>query len=71
MLRLKSGKADEWKAYDMVAEGISMLQNEIRQYEPIIRTEGIDKVIEIMRERIEKPMQLKSLDDISGKGSKA
>ena len=67
----KSGKADEWKAYDMVAEGISMLQNEIRQYEPIIRTEGIDKVIEIMRERIEKPMQLKSLDDISGKGSKA
>ena len=58
----KSGKADEWKAYDMVAEGISMLQNEIKQYEPVMRTEGIEKVIEIMRERIAKPIQLKSLD---------
>mgnify|MGYP000085148665 FL=1 len=58
----KSGKGDEWKAYDMVAEGISMLQNEIKQYEPVMRTEGIEKVIEIMRERIAKPIQLKSLD---------
>lgn len=46
----------------MVAEGISMLQNEIKQYEPVMRTEGIEKVIEIMRERIAKPIQLKSLD---------
>ncbi|OFI34257.1 toluene tolerance protein [Alteromonas lipolytica] len=58
----KSGKADDWKAYDMVAEGISMLQNEIKQYEPVMRTEGIDKVIEIMRDRIAKPIQLQSLD---------
>ena len=58
----KSGKGDEWKAYDMVAEGISMLQNEIKQYEPVMRTAGIEKVIEIMRERIAKPSQLKSLD---------
>ncbi len=55
-------KDKEWKAYDMVAEGISMLQNEIKQYEPVMRTEGIEKVIEIMRERIAKPIQLKSLD---------
>ena len=27
-----------------------------------MRTEGIEKVIEIMRERIAKPIQLKSLD---------
>lgn len=58
----KSKKGDDWKAYDLVAEGISMLQNEIKQYEPIIRTDGIEKVIELMRTRIDKPMQLKRLD---------
>ena len=60
--KVRKGKGDEWKAYDMVAEGISMLQNEVKQYENIIRTEGIKKVIELMRERIEKPIELKSLD---------
>lgn len=60
--KVRKGKGDEWKAYDMVAEGISMLQNEVKQYENIIRTEGIEKVIELMRERIEKPIELKSLD---------
>lgn len=63
-------KDKEWKAYDMVAEGISMLQNEIKQFEPVMRTEGIEKVIDIMRERIAKPIQLKSLDGSSREGSK-
>ncbi|MDC8830073.1 MlaC/ttg2D family ABC transporter substrate-binding protein [Alteromonas gilva] len=69
--KVRNTKGDEWKAYDMVAEGISMLQNEVKQYEQIIRTEGIEKVIELMRQRIAKPIELKSLDGSKRQGNEA
>ncbi|GAA6186071.1 MULTISPECIES: ABC transporter substrate-binding protein [Alteromonadaceae] len=54
----KDRKTNEWKAYDMVAEGISMLSSKQSEFESILRQQGIDKVIELMREKIEQPISL-------------
>ncbi|MFA3792605.1 phospholipid-binding protein MlaC [Aliiglaciecola sp. SL4] len=54
----KDRKTNEWKAYDMVAEGISMLSSKQSEFESILRQQGIEKVIELMREKIEQPISL-------------
>nr|WP_226992236.1 ABC transporter substrate-binding protein [Aliiglaciecola lipolytica] len=54
----KDRKTNEWKAYDMVAEGISMLSSKQSEFETILRQQGIDKVIELMREKIDQPISL-------------
>ncbi|XOV80649.1 MAG: phospholipid-binding protein MlaC [Aestuariibacter sp.] len=56
----KSSRTDEWKAYDMVAEGISMLSSKSTEFESVLRQDGVEKVIEIMRSVNEKPMKLKT-----------
>ncbi len=58
----KDSKTNEWKAYDMVAEGISMLNSKRSEFESILRQDGIDAVIDIMRDKIEKPVELKQED---------
>lgn len=58
----KDSKTNEWKAYDMVAEGISMLNSKRSEFESVLRQDGIDAVIAIMRDKIEKPVQLKQND---------
>lgn len=52
----KDRKSNEWKAWDMVAEGISMLSSKQSEFESILRQQGIDKVIELMREKIDQPI---------------
>lgn len=52
----KDSRTNEWKAYDMVAEGISLLNSKRSEFEPILRQEGIDAVIKLMREKIEQPV---------------
>ncbi|GAA0860214.1 phospholipid-binding protein MlaC [Aliiglaciecola litoralis] len=52
----KDRKTNEWKAWDMVAEGISMLSSKQSEFESILRQQGIDKVIELMREKIQQPI---------------
>jgi phospholipid transport system substrate-binding protein len=42
----------------MVAEGISMLNSKRSEFESILRTDGIDAVIALMREKIGKPVEL-------------
>ncbi len=56
----KSKKTKEWKAYDMVAEGISLLSSQRSEFESILRQEGIDKVISIMQSQIDQPVKLQS-----------
>jgi phospholipid transport system substrate-binding protein len=56
----KSSRTNEWKAYDMVAEGISMLSSKSTEFESVLRQDGVEKVIEIMRSVNEKPMTLKN-----------
>ena len=64
----KDSKTNEWKAYDMVAEGISMLNSKRSEFESILRQEGIDAVIALMREKIGKPVELKQDEPIEIKG---
>ena len=61
----KISRTNEWKAYDMVAEGISLLNSKRAEFEPILRQEGIDAVIKLMREKIEQPVgeQVKQAKD--------
>lgn len=54
----KNSKTNEWKAYDMVAEGISLLSSKQSEFESILRQDGIQKVIDIMKEKIAKPISL-------------
>ncbi len=54
----KDRKSNEWQAYDMVAEGISLLSSKRSEFESVLRQEGIDRVIELMRESIDQPIVL-------------
>ena len=42
----------------MVAEGISLLSSKRSEFESVLRQEGIDRVIELMRESIDQPIVL-------------
>lgn len=44
----KNKKTNVWKAYDMVAENISMLESKVSEISPIIKNQGIEKAIEIL-----------------------
>lgn len=52
----KDSKTDQWKAYDMVAEGVSMLSSKQSEFESILRQQGIRTVIDLMKDKIENPI---------------
>jgi phospholipid transport system substrate-binding protein len=54
----KNKKTDEWKAYDMVAEGISLLSSKQSEFESILRQDGIQAVIDLMNDRVNKPINI-------------
>jgi len=56
----KSKRTNEWKAYDMVAEGISLLSSKRSEFESVLRQEGIEVVIEQMRDVISKPIVIEA-----------
>ncbi|WP_354667897.1 MlaC/ttg2D family ABC transporter substrate-binding protein [Paraglaciecola arctica] len=54
----KNSKTNEWKAYDMVAEGISLLSSKQSEFQTILRKDGIQKVIDLMKNTISKPINI-------------
>jgi phospholipid transport system substrate-binding protein len=54
----KDPRSGNWQAYDMIAEGISLLSSKQTEFESILRKEGINRVIELMRESIRQPIKL-------------
>lgn len=58
----KSSKSGEWKAFDMIVEGISLLSSKQSELEPILTKEGIDGVISILDEKNKLPLTLKEKD---------
>jgi phospholipid transport system substrate-binding protein len=54
----KNSKTNEWKAYDMVAEGISLLSSKQSEFESILRQDGIQAVIDLMKHKISQPINL-------------
>jgi phospholipid transport system substrate-binding protein len=49
---------DDWKVYDIVAEGISLLSSKESEFAPILRTSGIQAVIDSMKSTNDSPIQL-------------
>jgi phospholipid transport system substrate-binding protein len=47
----KSRQTQEWKAYDLVAEGISLLSSKQSEFASLIRQQGIQAVIDVMKEK--------------------
>nr|WP_268407583.1 ABC transporter substrate-binding protein [Alteromonas sp. a30] len=54
----RNSKTNEWKAYDMVAEGISLLSSKRSELEGILRQDGIEKVIEELSKKNSQPISL-------------
>lgn len=54
----KNKKTNEWKAYDMVAEGISLLSSKQSEFESILRKDGLQKVIDMMKNTVNKPINI-------------
>ena len=54
----KNKKTNEWKAYDMVAEGISLLSSKQSEFESILRKDGLQKVIGMMKNTVNKPINI-------------
>lgn len=54
----KNKKSNTWSAYDMIAEGVSLLSSKQSEFETIIRRDGVQEVISLMRKTIEKPITL-------------
>jgi phospholipid transport system substrate-binding protein len=54
----KNRKTNEWKAYDMVAEGISLLSSKQSEFQSILRKDGIQKVIDLMNNTINRPINI-------------
>lgn len=59
----KNSKTNEWKAYDMIAEGISLLDSKRSEFESVLRQDGIDEVLNIMRKTIEQPINLNNANN--------
>lgn len=55
----KHKKTGEWKAYDMVAEGISLLDSKQSELSSIIRQKGLAHVTEMLKEKSKKSIVFK------------
>lgn len=55
----KHKKTGEWKAYDMVAEGISLLDSKQAELSSLIRQKGLDHVTEMLKEKSERNIVFK------------
>jgi len=54
----QNNKTGEWKAFDMVAEGISLLSSKQSELGGMIRDKGIDAVSQMLEEHNKKPVQV-------------
>ncbi|WP_405127361.1 MlaC/ttg2D family ABC transporter substrate-binding protein [Shewanella donghaensis] len=51
MFKARRLKDDSWKAFDLVAEGVSLLASKQSEISNLIRQKGVDSVIEMLYER--------------------
>jgi phospholipid transport system substrate-binding protein len=56
----KIKKTQHWKTYDLEAEGISLLSSKRSEFAAIIRQQGIEAVIDVMRTNNSKPLNIAS-----------
>jgi len=58
---LRKNRDGEWAAYDMVAEGISVLSSKTKELQGLIRQQGIESVTQLLLEKSAKPILVKSI----------
>lgn len=56
----KNRKTGEWKAFDMVAEGVSLLDSKQAELSSIIRQKGLPYVTELLREKSQRDIVFKA-----------
>lgn len=56
LFKVRRLKDDTWKAFDMVAEGVSLLSTKQSEIGNLIRQQGIDKVIATLNEKAQEPI---------------
>jgi phospholipid transport system substrate-binding protein len=59
-LRLNN-RTGEWSAYDMVAEGVSVLDSKRAELQNLIRQQGVDSVTELLLDKAKKPIEVKTI----------
>lgn len=47
----KNKKSGEWKVFDVIAEGVSMLDTKRSEFSNLIQKKGIDEVIELLQQK--------------------
>ncbi|WP_394204410.1 phospholipid-binding protein MlaC [Shewanella waksmanii] len=60
--RVRRLKDDTWKAFDLVAEGVSLLASKSKEISNLIRQNGIDSVIADLRARTDEHVVLEAKD---------
>ena len=55
----KNRKTEEWKAFDMVAEGVSLLDSKQAELSGVIRQKGLPYVTELLKEKSERDIVFK------------
>ena len=58
---LRKNRSGDWSAYDMVAEGISVLTSKQKELQGQIRQQGIKAVTELLLEKAAKPIVIKEI----------
>jgi len=56
----KNRKTNEWKAFDMVAEGVSLLDSKQAELSSIIRQKGLTHVTELLKEKSQRSIVFKA-----------
>jgi phospholipid transport system substrate-binding protein len=49
-----TNKSGEWKAYDLIIEGVSMVKNYRTQFREILAKDSLEKLLEILRDKVGK-----------------
>lgn len=57
--KVREDRGGEWRAYDMIAEGISLLDAKQSELQGILRQKGIDKVSDLLEQKSKLPVQFR------------
>ena len=58
--KVRNAKKKGWLAYDMVAEGVSLLDSKRAELNGMIRQQGLDSVTELLIKKAQRPIKAKS-----------
>lgn len=59
--KLRKNKKGEWSAFDMVAEGISVLKSKQSELQGVIRQQGVQSVTQLLLDKAAKPILVKEI----------